>query len=185
MKNKSSIDHQLTPSYSNAQWLLRTYLTDPDRILHSETVARIAFDTAKKIQKKHPSLNINPEKVRIAGLLHDIGYADPTGHHEMNSVKILKKYGWDEIAEIVLHGYVYEMHLMEGIEEERYRPTSIENKIVIFADLVCDRNHEIAEVQERINEVKQRKQKDTKRIQALEMAETRLLLIELEIVTLL
>jgi len=173
-------------SYAEGLVLLKKYLKDDvKRIRHCEGVAKIAYDTAKKIKAKHPHLPIHPEKVQIAGLLHDIGYAREGGHHELHSVDILREEHLPEIAEIVLHSYVYELHLLEGIDDKKHLPMTLENKIVIFADLVCDHNHEIFAASERIAEIKERKKHETKRMLALEKAEARLLLIEAEILNLL
>ncbi|MCF7917484.1 HD domain-containing protein [Candidatus Gracilibacteria bacterium] len=171
--------------YAQGLALLKKYISDEKRIRHSEGVAEIAFRTATKIKTKYPKQKVNPEKVRLAGLLHDIGYGIPTGHHEINSVEILQKEGMSDIADIVLHGYVYEIHLLEGIDEKAYLPTTLENKIVIFADLVCDHNQEITDIKERILEIQHRKKHDIDRVLALKMAEFRLLRIENEIYDLL
>lgn len=59
---------------------------------------------ALRIRKNHPEIPLDPEKVRIGALLHDIGKALP-GEHEINSVEILKKEGYSRLAEIVCHSY--------------------------------------------------------------------------------
>ena len=72
--------------------LLKKYTLPQQVIDHCKGVSAICFEMANKILAKHPDLPIAPEKVKIAGLLHDIGKSQP-GIHEINTVHILKKEG--------------------------------------------------------------------------------------------
>lgn len=145
---------------------------------HSMGVSNIAFEIAKKIKKKHPELNIHPHKVKIAWLLHDIGKARD-GNHELNSAKILREEGLHEIADIIIHSFVYELFLLEWKEIKEYLPQTIENKIIVYADFLFHK--EEVTIHERIIEIKERKKHETKRIKALELAEKRLHQIAQEI----
>lgn len=145
---------------------------------HSIWVSNIAFEIAKKIKKKHPELNINPHKIKIAWLLHDIGKARDW-HHELNSAKILREEWLHEIADIIIHSFVYELFLIEWEEKKEYLPKTIENKIIVYADFLFHK--EQVTLHERIKEIKERKKYETKRIKALETAEVRLHQIAQEI----
>jgi hypothetical protein len=145
---------------------------------HVNWVSAIAFRIAKKIKKKHPELDINPDKIKIAWLLHDIGKGRD-GHHELNSAKILQEEWLHEIADIIIHGFVYELFLLEWKEKKEYLPKTIENKILVYADLLF--HQEEVTLHERIKEIRDRKKHETKKIKALEMAEIRIHQIAQEI----
>jgi len=145
---------------------------------HSIWVSNIAFEIAKKIKKKHPELNIYPHKVKIAWLLHDIGKARD-GNHELNSAKILKEEWLHEIADIIIHSFVYELFLIEWEQKKEYLPKTIENKILVYADFLFHKKK--VTIHERIKEIKERKKHEAKRIKALELAESRLHQIAQEI----
>lgn len=161
------------PSYEDALELLRKYIPDEKTIYHSERCAELAFRMANRIRANHPDLEIDPEKVRIGALLHDIGKSKP-GEHEINSVEILREEGYPELAEIVCHSYPYEILLLRGIEKPEYLPTSLENKIVIYTDYLIDPDGKLTTMEERIQEIKTRKKDQVQRMKALTLAEPRL-----------
>ena len=161
------------PSYSQALELLKKYVPDKKTIYHSERCAEVAYAMALRVRKNHPEIPLDPEKVRIGALLHDIGKALP-GEHEINSVEILKKEGYPWLAEIVYHSYPYEILLLRGIERPEYLPTSLENKIVIYADYLIDPDGNSTTMEERIQEIKTRKKDQLQRMKALTLAEPRL-----------
>ncbi|GEM_PF-727256 len=160
-------------TYSEALALLRKYIPDEKTIYHSERCAEKAYELASRIRAKHPDLTLDPEKVRIGALLHDIGKSQP-GEHEINSVEILKKEGLPELAELVCHSYPYEILLLRGIEKPEYLPTSLENKIVIYTDYLIDPDGNSTTMEERIREIKTRKKDQIQRMKALTLAEPRL-----------
>jgi putative nucleotidyltransferase with HDIG domain len=120
-------------SYARAFHLLKKYGLSRSRIAHSRGVAAFAARLARRIRARNPALPVDPGKVRIAALLHDIGRALP-GDHEPNSVEILRREGLHEIAVIVMHGTFYETSALRGARSEKFLPDSIENKIVAYAD---------------------------------------------------
>jgi len=84
-------------SENEALQLLKKYLNNDKVVRHCLCVADIAGEIATKIKQKNSFLVINPEKVRIAALLHDIGkYKE--GFHELNTIEVLSKEGLDDIA---------------------------------------------------------------------------------------
>jgi putative nucleotidyltransferase with HDIG domain len=145
---------------------------------HSLGVADIAFEIAKKIKRNHPHMDIHPHKLKIAGILHDIWKARD-GHHELNSAKILREHWLHEIADIIIHSFVYELFLLEWEEKKEYLPHTIENKILVYADYLF--HHTKVGMQERIADILERKQWQTNRIKALKLAKNRLEAIEKEI----
>ena len=102
-----------------------------DRVKHSEAVAAFAYQIAKEIKADHPEKDVDPEKVRLGGLLHDIGRGVREGDHEENSVKILNDLGHSELAKIVMHGRLYEKRFLQtGHKDAMLLPHTLENKIV-------------------------------------------------------
>ena len=165
-------------SYEHALELLKKYIKDKITIKHSVGVSEFSFNLSKEIAHRHSELNINPNKVRIAGLLHDIG-KEIEGAHEINSIKILEKEGLAEIAKIVLHGYLYEKSILKNKPDKNLLPKSIENKIVAYSDFRF--RDKILTLKERIAEIKVRK-KDLKfDMEALSLSEKRYYDMENEI----
>ncbi|HAP55907.1 MAG: HD domain-containing protein [Spirochaetales bacterium] len=172
------------PSYEEALRLLRSYVSDEKTLKHSIACAETAFEMAETIHRRHPELPLDPEKVRVGGLLHDIGKARP-GEHELNSVAILREEGIPELADIVLHSYPYEIFLCKGEERPEYLPRSLENKIVVYADFLRDQEAREVGMEERIAGIRARKRDETERMAALKLAEPRLLRLKDEIEALL
>lgn len=170
--------------YPEALALLKTYVGEGKTLSHSLAVAEVAYGMAKRIHAAHPELPVDPEKVRLGGVLHDIGKSRP-GEHEVNSVEILREEGLPELADIVLHSYPYEIFLRRGEVHPEYLPTSLENKIVIYADYLRDQENRPVTMAERIAEIKERKKDQTERMAALTSAEPRLYRLRDEIEALL
>ena len=122
--------------------LMKSYLKDvPDKIEHSLNVSEYAYQTAKKIMKNHPEIKIDLEKVKIIGLLHDIGQSRGNHmQHAFEGEKLLKKLGLNEYAEkIVKHGDTHELAQHMGINRD-LRPKSLEEKILVYADSHFNKN---------------------------------------------
>lgn len=164
--------------------LLKHYLKVESRINHCVGVSVIAFELANQIKVRNPSLNINPEKIKIAGLLHDIGYSKE-GFHETNGQKILINEGLDEIADIIMHGIIYEqIFLQTGKYDEKYLPLSVENKIVVLADMYCNQKQQRVTLDERIADIEERYKDDKDFLKAARLAWPRFKRIEKEIMNL-
>jgi putative nucleotidyltransferase with HDIG domain len=170
---------QLT--YTMALEILKRYNLPSERIEHSVGVAEYAFRLALSIQNRHPHLPVDPNKVRIAGLLHDIGRSRP-GDHEINSVAILKAEGLPEIASIVMHGTLYEIQLLRGIVDPSLLPQTLENKIVAYADT----RFRLAPVslEERFTDIHQRRSHEAEKLASLDLVITRIRLLEKELLAL-
>ncbi len=168
-------------SEEQALELLKKYIKKEKRIKHSIGVAEAAYKLAKKIKQHHTELNLNPEKVKIAALLHDIG-RETEGDHEINSVNILKKEGLNEIEDIVMHGTMYEISILRGKENKEFLPTTIENKIVAYADCLFF-HEEGMTLKERFKDGKARAKSEEK-LKSIEMAEKRFQDMEKELLDL-
>lgn len=162
----------------NALELLKKYALSPQRIDHCIGVAEFAFDLAIRIHKNHPDLPIDPFKIKRAGLLHDIGRCQP-GDHELNTLSILKQEGLNDIAAITIHGSIYEIMLLRGVDNPELLPKSIENKIVAYADSRF--NYRLVTQQERWKEIESRRKDETEKISSLRMSKKRFIEMEKEI----
>jgi len=151
------------------------------RVTHSMGVASFAFDLASKIKQNHPDLPVNPEKVRLAALLHDIGRSQP-GDHELNTIAILKSEGLKDLAEITIHGSIYEIMLLRGTDDPSLKPRLLENKIVAYSDARF-RDH-VVTMQERWAEIEQRRSGEKEKIESLHMAKSRFIEMEKELLEL-
>ncbi len=164
-----------------ARALLRKYGITEQRIEHSQGVADFARDLATRIVSRHPHLTIDPVKVYFGGLLHDIGRGMP-GDHERNSEEILQAEGFPEIAGIVMHGTLYEATVMRGKKDPTTLPSSLENKLVAYADA----RYRLGPVSlaERFDDVRRRRSDDREKMKAVEMAQQRFTRYEKELMEL-
>ncbi|MFH1894355.1 MAG: HD domain-containing protein [Patescibacteria group bacterium] len=161
--------------------LLKRYVDNEKTIKHCLGVAEVAFEIATKINQKNPSLGINPEKVKIAALLHDIGRAKE-GVHEFNTVEILENEGLADLAKIAFHGFVYESALLKGEKElDKYLPFSIENKIIVIADMHYNQKGQNVNLKERFADIKERYKDDKDFLEILKLAKPRMEKLEKEI----
>ncbi|MFP4118460.1 MAG: HD domain-containing protein [Candidatus Woesearchaeota archaeon] len=156
----------MTISYAYALHLLRQYVEKSSRIHHSIGVSKIAHRIAETILDNNPYLDIDPEKVRLAGLLHDIGYGISAHDHELHTIEILKAHGLDDIAEITTHGYLYEYLMVKGVKRDDLLPSTIENKIVIYADFLFNQRRQTTTMEERIRTTSKLIKDDPERLAA-------------------
>ena len=119
-------------SKEKAMELLEKYNVSEKRIKHCIGVARVARFLAERLVEK--GIDIDPEKMFFAGLVHDIGYSkasyrwEEDAHIEYGD-EILKKEGYEEISEIVLrHGV---KKYFDGLA-----PRTWEEKIVNYSDKI-------------------------------------------------
>jgi len=166
---------------SQALELLKTHGLDKGRIEHSILVSEFAFDLANKIHSRHPTLELSPEKVRIAALLHDIGRSEP-GDHEINSVAILKREGFPDLAAIVMHGSMYEISVVRGNPDPTLLPQTLENKIVAYSDARC--KDKLLSLQDRFDEILSRRALESEKVASVRMSMNRHFNMEKELMTL-
>jgi putative nucleotidyltransferase with HDIG domain len=162
--------------------LLRKHGLDESRIAHSQAVAELAFGLATGIHARNPSLDVNPEKVRVAALLHDIGRSI-AGDHEVNSVDLLNIEGLADLAAIVMHGSLYEISVLRGKADPSLLPQSLENKIVAYADARC--KDKVVSLQERFNEILSRRAMEREKVASVTLAMPRYFALERELLGLL
>jgi putative nucleotidyltransferase with HDIG domain len=168
--------------YQAALDLLTRYGISGARLEHSIGVSRFAYDLAQKIAAKHPDLPVDPEKVRIAALLHDIGRSQP-GDHELNSMRILRKEGLPHIAEIAIHGTIYEIARLRGVDDPALLPATLENKIVAYADARFRLS--VVTLDQRFADVRERRKDDPDKLASIDIAIDRFKSMERELMGLL
>ena len=117
--------------------ILRDAGCSKEVIEHSLAVEREALKLAKKaIENSHP---VNLELVKLGSILHDLGRSRTHGiEHGLEGAKILRKLGLKEFSKFA------ENHIGAGIPAKEARrlglpardfiPTSLEEKIVAYAD---------------------------------------------------
>ncbi len=165
-------------TYNEGVALLHKHHVHPNVIHHCQGASEVAWQLAHQIIEAYPGLHLDPEKVRLTALLHDIGRSRP-GIHEHNSVEILKEEGLPELAEIVMHGTLYEIYLLRGEEAPHLLPQTLEQKIVCYADLRFAQ--EPMTLRERFDDANRRRADVPEIIQALALAEERFFALEAEI----
>jgi len=155
-------------------------LADKKNIRHCIGVSEVAFELATKIKQKNPLLKVDPLKVKIAALLHDIGKSKD-GVHELNTVKILKNERLDDIADISMHGFLYEIFSFEGKNADKFLPKNLENKIVVLADMYYNQNGKRVDLEERFADIEKRYKNDKAFLGATHLAKPRMEQLEHEI----
>jgi putative nucleotidyltransferase with HDIG domain len=160
-------------TYKEAEKLLEKYLDkqkekNKDGIIkHSKAVSDFLFSICLKINKLNPNINIDCERMKIAGLLHDIGKDGiaPDILHAENGYKILIEEGFDDIAKIIrVHTIAKESCEIEGLCG--YEPETIEEKLLTYSD--CHIKHDkIVSFDERFDDVIERSRNNPKRYNAL------------------
>jgi len=123
-------------NYQEALLLLeKQQKKNPEVIKHSLAVSDLAFKTAVRLKNNDPTLELNPDELRIIGLLHDIGKDVEERPHAIVSSELLAKKGLHRISEIVkTHGITKEESELSKIPGNYY-PTSLEEELLIYADM--------------------------------------------------
>ena len=139
--NRLAASRERDITIPQAEKLMRKCLKDrPLKTAHSLAVSRCAYQTARKIMRKHPQMRIELNQVRVLGLLHDIGQCSGNHtQHAFEAEKILMKMGLVRCAEgVVKHGDTHEIagRLRLG---RNLMPRSIEEKLMVYADSHFDK----------------------------------------------
>lgn len=113
----------------------------PNVIKHCKAVSRFAYKVAKQIKKN--GYDVDPEKVRVAALLHDIGRGRNHEFHEFEGAKILRKMGEKELANIVLRHGCSSVIAKELCIPGDFEPKTLEEKIVAYADGRFDNDRQV------------------------------------------
>jgi uncharacterized protein len=132
------------PSREQAKELLRENNCPPKIISHCEAVARLAIETANKLEKK--GLKINTELVEAGALLHDLGRSKThTVDHAVVGAEIAQSAGLPEpliriIKRHVGGGITAEEAEKFGWPKDVYVPLTLEEKIVSYADKLIEQS---------------------------------------------
>ena len=169
-------------NYDEALELLMKYLKDDEETInHCILVSDFAYKISGEIKEKNNELDINPEKLKIAGLLHDIA-KDVDIMHYFEGKKILEDLGLGEIGSIISkHMKSSEVAKAKNIEGD-FIPRTIEEKILTYADLNFYKDNKVIPKQRLDQKVKsaQKKGKQIK-IDLINKARERLLKLSEEV----
>lgn len=132
------------PSREQAIELLRKNNCPPKVISHSEAVAKLALETASKIEKKGQKIDLN--LVEAGALLHDLGRSKThTVDHAIIGAKLAESAGLPEsvvriIKRHVGGGITAEEAEKFGWPKDVYVPLTLEEKIVSYADKLIEQS---------------------------------------------
>ena len=164
--------------------LLKKYKLNKKTINHCVWVWNIAYELSCKILNKNSVLKINPKKVKIAWILHDI-WKCMDWIHELNTLKILKNEWLNKIASISVHWFLFEYFKEKwDINYEKYLPKTIENKILVLADMYYNQNQQKITINERFDDILNRYKEDKHFCKIVRIAKKRILLLEKELLKL-
>ncbi len=136
------------PSRKQALQLLSESGCQANVTKHCIAVARLAVETANIIKKK--GLPIDLVTVEIGALLHDIGRSRTHGiDHVIEGVKIAEKNGLPVTVVNVIRRHIGGGITLEEARglgwpiDDSYIPSTLEEKIVAYADKLIDNGHRI------------------------------------------
>ena len=162
------------PSRKECFELLKKYNTPKNILKHSIIVNRFANRLTKLLIAK--GISVNKTLVDRASLLHDIGKFEALSKgipHEEKGYKILKKEGFDEIANIV------KKHSLFSVLSKK-APVTWEEKIVFYSDKRVNED-KIVTLENRLAYLKKRYGKNKRILKKIEAAEPLIYQIEREI----
>ena len=135
------------PSREQALQLLRESQCSVKVIKHCKAVAKLALETAETCKEK--GLNVDLQLVEIGALLHDIGRSKThTVHHAIVGAEISEAAGLPEpvISIIKRHvggGITTSEAEKLGWPRDVYVPTTLEEKIVSYADKLVENSKRV------------------------------------------
>jgi len=133
------------PSPRGAVQLLKKVNCPHNVINHCKAVSKLAVKIAKKLKKK--GIPVDVELIKIGGLLHDIGRSKTHNiEHALIGSEIARSVGLDEaIVKIIERhigsGITAEEAIQLGLPGRNFMPTTLEEKIVSYADKLIAGNH--------------------------------------------
>lgn len=157
---RSSVSNKL-PSREQALKLLEENYCPPNVVLHCKAVANLAVKTAKAFQRK--GFLVDVELVEIGALLHDLGRSKTHSvDHVIAGVEIAQD---KELPEPVVN--IIRSHIGGGITSEEacklgwpkgnYMPTTLEEKIVSYADKLVETSNRKVPIEMTIRKLKEEK----------------------------
>lgn len=135
------------PSFRGATRLLKKAGCPSNVIKHCKTVSKLAVKIAKKLRKKDVPVNV--ELVKIGGLLHDIGRSKTHNiDHAVIGSEIARSFDVPEAIIMIIErhigsGITAEEAKQLGLPERSFLPTTLEEKIVSYADKLVSGNHKM------------------------------------------
>jgi len=136
--NERKNNNEIIPTKEEAIKLLNDLKLEKHIIKHCIKVSKKALDIALKIAKNNRHIDL--KLVEIGALLHDIGRIRTHSlAHAVEGGKIIKELGFSKklsrIAEThILGGLTKDESIKLGLPPKDYLPTTIEEKIVCYAD---------------------------------------------------
>jgi len=121
----------MIPDEKTIQGIWDKYSFPFQKQIHAEMVANVALQIARKCKEHGAAVQIDEHLLEASALLHDIDKNIeklPGEIHPDAGVRILKKEGMDEIAEVI------RTHPLHMILREDTAPKTIEQKILFLAD---------------------------------------------------
>lgn len=116
---------------SNILHLWNTYNLPEYKRNHSRLVAMVSVWFAKRLMERMPKISINIALLEPSALLHDIDKVIPREndeHHPDTGVRILKKEGLSDIADLV------RTHPLHAILDQNIAPKTLEERILYLSD---------------------------------------------------
>lgn len=104
-------------------------LISKNRILHMHGVAEYMY-------KHAPEYGLDPERMYILGLLHDVGYVHSKYNHEKNGANMLKRVGYIDADLIENHGNNPADYIHDFIPSARIIPKEL--VLLWEADMLID-----------------------------------------------
>jgi uncharacterized protein len=151
------------PSREQATEILQKHHCSAKVIEHCQAVASLALDLSKQLEAKNYKVNF--ELVKAGALLHDLGRSQTHSvNHGVVGAKLAEAEGLP--AEVV---YIIKRHVGAGITnqeaenfgwpKDNYIPTTLEEKIVCYADKLVD-GSKIAPIGLTIEQLKREQKND-------------------------
>jgi len=121
----------MIPNEKTIKALWDTYHLPPNKRMHCEMVGKVALMLVKKLKQQDATSIIDENLLLTAILLHDIDKNIeklPGERHPDAGVRILKKEGMDEVAEVI------RTHPLHMICKDDTAPKTIEQQLLFLAD---------------------------------------------------
>jgi uncharacterized protein len=143
------------PSREQALALLRANHCSPQVMAHCKAVAKLAVETAKTLQERGFSIDV--DLVEVGALLHDIGRSKTHSvNHVVAGAEIAQAVGMPEAVICIIKrhvgGGITSGEAKElGWPDDNYLPITLEEKVVSYADKLVETTDERVSIEETIN----------------------------------